>query len=231
MSKYFRVDELETGAAGVMVALDPHRFGAVLRVRQGDALVLCDRAGALFDAVVRDGLVAEIIGPALAPERNPTLPLEVWLPLLKGGKSDDLVRQVTELGATRIVAFSSRNSVVHLDAKKAIERRERFAAIAREACNQCGRTDVPEVAIVDGLAQVGPGAFLGEVGGAAALETLATQSISRVLSGPEGGITTAEADALVALGWVPMSLGARILRAETAVVSLVTLAQAARGQI
>lgn len=228
MSKYFRVDdELVTGA---VVGLDPHRFGAVLRVRAGDALVLCDRAGALFDAVVRDGLVAEIVGRAKAPERNPTSPLEVWLPLLKGGKSDDLVRQVTELGATRIVAFSSKNSVVQLEAKKAGERRERFTTIAREACNQCGRTDVPEVAIVDGLPREGPGAFLWEVGGEPALKTLATQSIARVLSGPEGGITTAEADELVALGWIPMSLGARILRAETAVVSLVTLAQAARGQ-
>jgi len=232
MSKYFRVD-LDL-AAGAVVPLDAHRFLTVLRLGKGDTIVLCDPRGALFEArlVSVDPLLAEIVGPAASPPRNPSAPLEVWLPLLKGGKTDDLVRHLTELGATRIVPFSSRNSVARLDGKKAADRRDRFANIAREACNQCGRTDLPEVVTpVDDLPRTGPGAFLWEGGGASALPTLAARPelAARVLSGPEGGLSLVEAEALVTLGWVPLSLGQRILRADTAALVLASLAQAVRG--
>lgn len=232
MSKYFRVD-LEL-APGAVVPLDAHRFVTVLRLGIGDQVVLCDSNGALFEARLThsDPLMAEVLGPAPSPSRNPSSPLEVWLPLLKGGKTDDLVRQLTELGATRIIPFSSRNSVVRLDAKKAAERRDRFASIAREACNQCGRTDLPDIATpLDGLPPAGPGAFLWEGGGAPALATLNVQPelAARILSGPEGGLSPQEANALTARGWVPLSLGHRILRAETAVLVLATLAQATRN--
>jgi len=232
MSKYFRVDvEL---AAGRRVPLDAHRFLTVLRLGLGDTIVLCVPGGVLFEARIGAlaPLVAEIIGPAARPDRNAQAPLEVWVPLLKGGKTDDLVRQLTELGATHIVPFFSRHAVVRLDAAKAADRRERFASIAREACNQCGRTDLPTVAApVAGIATSGPGAFLWEGGGAPALATLSAQPAlgARILSGPEGGLGLDEAEALIALGWLPLTLGHRILRADTAAIVLATLAQAVRG--
>src|SRR5262245_52837548 len=152
MSKYFRVEARL--APGAMVPLEAHRFLTVLRLGVGDAIVLCDPDGVLFDAriAVTSPPTAEVIGLAASPQRNAKTPLEVWVPLLKGGKTDDLVRQLTELGATRIVPFSSRHAVVRLDAKKAADKRVRFAAIASAACDQCGRTDLPEVVLpVDGM--------------------------------------------------------------------------------
>jgi len=232
MSKYFRVDlELVPGS---VVPLDAHRFLTVLRLGLGDTVVLCDPNGTLFEARLTqsDPLMAEVLGPAPSPDRNACAPLEAWLPLLKGGKTDDLVRQLTELGATRIVPFFSRHAVVRLDAKKAQDRRERFVSITREACNQCGRTDLPEVAIpIDGMPTTGPGAFLWEGGGAPALPTLTARPefAARILTGPEGGLGLAEAEALIALGWVPLTLGQRILRADTASLVLASLAQAVRG--
>lgn len=232
MSKYFRVESRLT--PGAVVPLEAHRFLHVLRLGAGDAIVLCDPSGALFEATITttSPLMAEIVRPHESPERNATRPLEVWLPLLKGGKSDDLVRQLTELGATRIVPYASRYTVVRLDDKRAAERRTRLEAIAREACNQCGRTDLPAIEPPrDRIPHHGPGVFLWEGGGEPALETLSAKPelAARLLTGPEGGLALAEAEALIALGWVPLTLGPRILRADTAVLVLASLAQAVRG--
>lgn len=232
MSKYFRVDLGLT--PGAVVPLDAHRFLAVLRLGRGDEIVLCDPGGTLFGARITstEPLFAEILGPAASPDRNARRPLEVWLPLLKGGRSDDLVRQLTELGATRIAPFFPRYGVVRLDAKKAAERRERHLAIAREACNQCGRTDVPEILPAQGgVPQEGPGMFLWEAGGEPALATLVAhpERAERILTGPEGGLDLSEAERLIALGWTPLTLGPRILRADTAVLTFVAMVQAVRG--
>lgn len=232
MSKYFRVDLALT--PGAVVPLDAHRFLAVLRLGRGDEIVLCDPTGTLYSAriVSVEPLHAEILGPAASPDRNARAPLEVWLPLLKGGRSDDLVRQLTELGVTSIVPFFSRYGVVRLDAKKAADRRERHLAIAREACNQCGRTDLPDIAAArEGVPSEGPGMFLWEGGGEPALATLMAlpDRAVRILTGPEGGLDLAEAERLIALGWTPLTLGPRILRADTAVLTFVAMVQAVRG--
>lgn len=210
-----------------------HRFGRVLRARVGATFPVCDADGRVWEARVTSlsPVTLEVVGPALVPDRNPRGALEVWVPLLKGGRTDDLVRQLTELGATRIVPYAGRFSVVRLDAARARERHARFAAIAREAGNQCGRTALPEVvAPVDGLPTTGPGAFLWEGGGAPVGEVL-SGGVERILVGPEGGLHEDEALALVELGWRAATLGARILRAETAVVALCTMALAANGEL
>lgn len=230
MSKHFRVEEeLEVGA---VTPLDARRFATVLRLGVGDALRLCDRRGRVFACRVasleasRGEMMAEVLAEVPGLGADPETELTVWVPLLKGGKTDDLVRQVTELGATRIAPYSSRHSVVRLDAKKARERQARFAEIAAQACNQCGRTALPEVVVpVDHLPRTGPGIFLWEGGGAPIADALGNFDARRtLLVGPEGGLAHDEALALVALGWIPATLGARILRAETAVLALVTLA-------
>lgn len=232
MSKVYRVEvALQPGDR---VALDTHRFVNVLRHGMGDELVVCDAGGSTFKTRIVETrpLIAEVLVRHSEPDRNPVAPLEVWLPLLKGGRSDGLVRQLTELGATRIVPFTSRYTVVRLGGDKAEARRARFEAIAREACDQCGRTDRPEVVVPQiGLPTTGPGAFLWEGGGEPALTALsaAPELGARLLTGPEGGLEQAEANQLVGLGWRSLTVGRRILRAETAVVVLASLAQAVRG--
>ncbi len=237
MSRYFRVDE--ELAPGVEIALDPQRFERVLRVRVGDRLTLCSPSGRLFEVEVTIARppVARVVAEGHGLERNPRRSLEVWVPMLKGGRTDDLVRQLTELGATRIVPFSSSHAVVRLEPSKAEERRRRFAQIAEEAGNQCGRTLLPEVlAPVDGLPSVGGGLFLwegyAESGGDMTLrEALSDDALSaRILAGPEGGLSEREAAHLVSLGWRGVGLGPRILRAETAVIMLATLALERRGE-
>ncbi len=224
---------------GAVLPLDPHRFGRVLRLAVGDVLTLADATGARYAATCVSATppLVEVTAVLGSSSANPRHPLEVWLPLLKGGKTDDLIRPLIELGATRIVPFSSQNSVVRLDKKKALERQTRLQAIADESCQQCGRSDQPTVAVpVDHLPTVGPGLFLWEVPFEGVLPDDATNGAphvltGRVLSGPEGGLTNVEAERLVSLGWVPHWLGPRILRAETATLVLATLVQVARDEL
>jgi len=223
-------------AVGQAVDVDAHRFVRVLRARVGATFTVCDASGVVWEAVVSaiEPFVLEVVGLAAAPDRNPSVALEVWVPLLKGGRTDDLVRQLTELGVTRIAPYASRHAVVKLEAGKVADKHERMRAIVREAGNQCGRTLLPEVLApiigIPTISPAGPAAFLWEGGGAPAREVLG-QPPAHILIGPEGGLAPEEAEALVKRGWRATTLGARILRAETAVVAFAVMALSALGEL
>ena len=235
MSRHHRLGvALDAGATVVVTGQVAHHLEHVLRLRPGDRFVGVGIGGDAREVeVVAVGPLTVRVGAAVELGADPVGRLEFWVPLLKGGKTDDLVRQLTELGATRIVPWSGERAVVRLDAKKARDRVARWQAIAREATSQCGRVMVPEVAEVAGLPTTGPGVFFWEDAREPAREVLAACAIAgdvTVLVGPEGGLSVAEAEALVARGWRPAWLGPRILRAETAVLAAATLALHALGE-
>jgi 16S rRNA (uracil1498-N3)-methyltransferase len=129
--------------------------------------------------------------------------------------------------------------VVKLDAARGASRSERWRKIAREAARQCGRADVLEVAEVStleaALAAAPEGArFVFHEGArtsplAAALPASATQVTAAV--GPEGGFTDAEVAAARAHGFVPVGLGPRVLRAETAALAALAVLGWALGDL
>ena len=207
----------------------------VLRARVGDRVEVLDASGGRWAARVATlaPLTLKVDGVATGPAADPTATLESWIPLLKGGKTDDLVRQLTELGASVITGYTSSRSVARLDANKRDKRVERWRTIACEATRQCGRETVPAVAFSDSLPTLGPGVFFWEEAEAPALEALSQNAgggTLRVLTGPEGGLDGADAAHLTAAGWRPASLGPRILRAETAVIVAATLGLSALGE-
>lgn len=226
---------LEVGAVVPLQSGDAHHLGVVLRLGPGAPLEAIDRDGQRFAARLVSGPPLSLeVGAALGPAgTDPVAELEIWLPLLKGGRSDDLVRQLTELGVSRIVPWVGRRSVARADAGKATQKLARWRAIAREACQQCGRTWAPEILEPAGLPDAGPGVFFYEGGGddaRLALRTAAGAGRLRVLTGPEGGLDPVEVAGLEALGWSAAHLGPRILRADTAIVCATTLALHALGE-
>ena len=149
-----------------------------------------------------------------------------------------MVQKATELGASRLVPFAAERSVVQLDGEKAAERAERWRRIAAEAARQCGRTDLPEVAVPGplavALAAVPPG-FRTVVlhGGGAPLGQLGLEGAAGVAAviGPEGGLTEGELSACRSAGALLGGLGPRTLRAETAAIAVVALLQGLVGDI
>lgn len=221
---------------------DARKLTLVLRRGEGSPLEVVDSAGALFAATLLpapSGAHARL-DAALQRPAAPRLTLTLAQGVPKGQKMDFVVEKATELGVARIVPFYGERSAGDATRPGKVERWRR---IARSAAQQCGRLDVPEVAEpLDFAALAGTFATYGralvpwELADPVPLRDVLPPLVAEVTSlliaiGPEGGLSRAESDAATAAGAVPISLGRRILRTETAGLVACTAALYASGDI
>jgi 16S rRNA (uracil1498-N3)-methyltransferase len=214
-----------------------HYLVEVLRLPPGAELEVFDGRGGRYRARLDEGREAVSLGPR-EDAGGAGAEVTLLLALAKGEKVDLVVQKATELGVARVVPFAAERSVVRLDGAKGEERAARWRRIAEEAARQCGRADVPLVAaplpLAAALAAVPPGAaaVVFHPGGArlGALAPSAGGAYAAVV-GPEGGLTDGEVAACEAAGAVRVSLGPRVLRAETAAIVAVALLQARFGDL
>jgi len=150
-------------------------------------------------------------------------------------RMDWLVEKATELGVASIQPLATAHGVLRLAGERAEKKRAHWEAIAVAACEQCGRNRVPVIHPVQPFAgwletQGGPAVrlVLSFAEGTRSLADMATgeqQQGVTVLSGPEGGLSAGEEQQAIARGFAPVTLGTRVLRAETAALAaLVSLA-------
>ncbi|HUS17061.1 MAG TPA: 16S rRNA (uracil(1498)-N(3))-methyltransferase [Chloroflexia bacterium] len=227
----------EVGAGLGLPAELAHQVGHVLRLRPGDRVVLLDNSGAecevALTAFARDGVRGEVRAwrPAAA-EIGPQITL--YACLLKGEKFGWVLQKATELGVAAIVPVVSARTVV--SGAEAGGKAERWTRIVREAAEQSRRGRCPAVAaplpwpaavaravaeseqVLVPWEEAPPEAGLGPL-----LERARAAARVSVLVGPEGGLTAAEVGAATAAGALAVSLGPRILRAETASLALLAL--------
>lgn len=207
-----------------------HYLVRVLRLRAGSEFVAFDpAAGTEADASVvhAEGDSIAVRFGATRAGRAPPLRRLTWVQgFAKADKCDAIVRDATELGATRIIVATTRRSVVRLDDARASARLTRWRRIAQEAARQCGRSEAPLVECpvpwADALAGVEDGAVrfcLWERAtqplAPALFEALARGAPLAFACGPEGGIADDEVELAVARGWKAASLGPLVLRTET----------------
>lgn len=186
---------------------DRHHLERVLRLRRGTEITVCDGAGRWRTCVF--GARLEPSGP-LRIDAEPTPRLAVGFALVKGQRPEWIVQKLTEIGIDEILPFVAARSVVRWDARRAASNLTRLRKVAREAAMQCGRTRLPTLEPMAGLADlVRPGAALAEPGGPP--PTLATPTI---LVGPEGGWTDEEL-----AGRTTVGLAGPTLRTETAAMA------------
>lgn len=205
-----------------------------LRCREGDPVELCDGRGT--DGA---GIISAIAGETVTvtvQERRPSrgeLPCAVTLyqALPKGDKMETIVQKAVELGVGRIVPVLTHRCVSRPDDKSMRKKCERYNRIALEAAKQCGRGRVPEVAPLVGFREAvaqmraDPLAlFFYENADQPLREVLTGRLGDRVsiLIGSEGGFEPSEAAFAAENGLVPLSLGSRILRCETAPLAAIT---------
>jgi 16S rRNA (uracil1498-N3)-methyltransferase len=204
---------------------DAVRHLQVRRLQPGDALTLFDGSGAEWPArVLAIGRASArvVLGAPQAVARE--LPVAVTLAVCvpANERMDTLVEKAAELGAAAIVPLLSERSVLRLDGARAVRRREHWQAIAAAACEQCGRARVPAVQPLQPLAQwlaapAGePRWLLSTSSQATPIARCTVPPALALLSGPEGGLSEAEQAAARAGGCLPVSLGPRVLRADTA---------------
>ena len=232
---------------------ESHYVRHVLRMTVGDDVELMDGLGtsghghisALDDCGVRVELTE--FGQASAMESPLKLTLIMGMP--KGPRWDFIVQKTTELGIDRLLPAYTKHGEVRIPPEKTAARAHRWTRIATEAARQSGRSVAPEIDIPRPLDQLlellshepdidlklmaweslagKPNRKLGE----ALLATGARPSHVILLVGPEGGFAPEEAALAAEHGFTAVSLGPRILRAETAAMAMTTLLQHILGDM
>ena len=214
----------------------------VLRLKAGDEVYVFDGRGREFRCVVstskRDTADLQIEAEVQPANPESHLQLNLCVALLKGEKFDLVVQKATELGVKKITPLLTRFADIQLrDASDATKRLVRWQRIAIETAKQSGRAFVPEISLpvdfeaaldVDGL-----GVMFAERDGES-LEHLTRESAPQsvtALVGSEGGWSDAEIEAARARNFHVITLGGRILRAETAAITVAALLQHLFGDL
>lgn len=223
-------------AAGEVIDLPPGaaRHVQVLRLQPGARITLFhgepDGPGGEFEATVtRMGRsdVQVLVGAHHAIEREAPRAVHLLAGLTANERMDWLVEKAAELGAASVTPILAARSVLKLKGERGDKKRAHWQAVAVAACEQSGRTRVPQIAPVRGLAE-----WLAALPSSGDEQRLVLslrdarplhQGNARAvlsLSGPEGGLAEAEEDAARRAGFTPLSLGPRTLRADTAPLAL-----------
>lgn len=228
--------------AGQTVTLPPavaHHAERVLRMRVGDAVVLFNGRGGehagRIDALGKIGRVRLETWQAI--EREAPLAITLVQALPAADKMDWIVQKAVELGVTGIVPVVSSRSVVRLSGERAAKRIDHLRQIAIAACEQCGRNRLPEIADLQPLPH-----YLAQPRAEAALPLVLALTAEKrladlpqpdggivLLVGPEGGLTDDEVVAARSVGFMPVGIGPRILRTETAGLAAIAALQARWG--
>lgn len=228
----------DAGQAGSQVSLEGeafHHLCRVLRLKEGDRLYALDGQGMLYhvtlDAVSKDRAQGHVTASEPAGG-EPPVPITLAAAIPKGERWEWILQKATELGVTRILPLMTSRTVVQVDARKAADKQARWQKIVLEAAEQCERGRVPEVlppkpfaAFVKSPPEGLMLACLERAGHALpqVLEAAARPEAVTVVVGPEGGFTPQEAEQMLAIGAKGISLGRRILRAETASLAVLAM--------
>lgn len=215
-----------------------HHMTRVLRMKAGDSLLLGDGDGCEAQGTIsridKDRLIIVLEGTVPgSTETGPTITLYQGLP--KGDKLELVIQKGTELGAAAIVPFQAGRSVSRLSPVQSGSKLERWQRIADEAARQSQRASLPRISFAGSLGEVLRSAnqslklLLWEDERETRLRTvLAERPIPEsiaVIVGPEGGLSEEEIRQARENGFIPVSLGQRILRTETAGLAILAILQ------
>lgn len=238
LSRLFSPASLTAGCRIVLDVAQSRYLSRALRLNPGDHLVAFDGRGGEYVATVikiSKNAVEIETGEHVLTNVESQLRITLVQSISKGDRMNVVVQKATELGVQRVVPVFSEHSVVRLDNERTLKRREHWQRIAQSACEQCGRNIVPAIdspvaltefisskspltrMILDPTADI-PLAACDDPGDELAL-----------IIGPEGGFSNAEYRQAHAAEVMPVSMGPRILRTETAAIVAIGAAQALWG--
>ena len=224
---------------------DAHHLMHVMRAKAGQLVTVVDDNGqvaAMEMVAFSDSAVTLQLKEHLAADTESPLKIMLAQCLLKADKMDMVVQKAVELGAVGVIPISSQNCVARYDAKKGAARKDRWQKIADEAAKQCGRTALLKVRPIVTLGQ-----FLADMQATdsslvffyeneneqSAKEYLRSLKAKQIvlLVGPEGGFSLDEAKLIEEAGGKSVTLGPRILRAETAALTAIAVTQYENGDL
>ncbi|MBA2659625.1 MAG: 16S rRNA (uracil(1498)-N(3))-methyltransferase [Nitrosospira sp.] len=245
--RFYCPGKFTAGQAIELPANVAHHASRVLRLKQGDSIILFNGNGGEFQAAIgnisKNG-VAIVIEKYLDIERESPLVITLAQAVCASEKMDWLVQKAVELGVSSIQPLDTKRSVVRLSGERAERRMKHWQQVVISACEQCGRNRIPQVLPLISLAdwlgtQVKEWKNLrdGTLSNLHFLlsptakkglrdfpEASATTALT-LLVGPEGGLTSEEEAAALVSGFISLRLGKRIFRTESAALAAVAAMQ------
>lgn len=228
--------------ASSMVVLDSEQsrhLRSVLRLRPGDEVSVFDGLGSEFLCVVEEtgnakvGSNLRVVSEIESPSRESSLELILGVALLKSDKLDLVIQKSVELGVSEFVPLNTKRCDAKI--KQFENKMERFERIVIEASKQCGRAKLMKISKpfdFDSYAANASGTkiLFAEKNGIGFPDIRHSKKVT-ALVGPEGGWEDSESEIAAKNGFQIITLGGRILRAETAVISIATLLQYKFGDL
>lgn len=235
---------LAPGAQIELAEAAAHHAAHVLRLREGEAVVLFDGTGGEWQARIA-GIARRSVRVALGAhdpvERESPLPVTLVQALSSAERMDYTVQKAVELGVAAIETVVAEKSVARLSGERALQRAEHWRRIALAACEQCGRNRIPSITAPVAFASwlrlrrpepmkllAAPGATRALAGALAEGPAPASAGVL-VAVGPEAGFSEREEAAMDAAGFVRIHLGPRVLRTETVAPALLAALNALAG--
>lgn len=248
----FWVERIDAGVEHVtLTGRSAHHLVDVLRMRPGEEVELVDGRGsswvARIESIGPQGVRVKWVAHGETPRESP-LDLTLAMAFSRSEKMDQVVRQATELGVTRLIAFQAARSQYGLERVDRARKRERWQKIAREALCQCRRHKEPGWDFLAGLSDLLHWADQWAASPDGSLKIFGWEQENQkslldlragspfcmrflAVVGPEGGWSPEEAHRLGTAGFQGVHLGPRILRLETAAVALVASIQLLWGDL
>ncbi len=224
---------------------DAAHIGRVLRHKPGDILTLCDGKGTDYiveiDGITSKEVLTRIIDIKTS-STEPPVHITLFQGLPKSDKMELIIQKSVELGVGKIVPVLTDRTVVRLDKPKDVENKlKRWQRISMEAAKQCNRGIIPEVSaplhFTEAL-KLAKEAELGIIPYEMEEQSTLKQHILNkcvksvsIMIGPEGGFTEKEAEEATKYGIIPVTLGPRILRTETASIAVIAMLMYELGDV
>jgi 16S rRNA (uracil1498-N3)-methyltransferase len=240
MPRIFQPHQLSSNQELVLDNQASHHISRVLRMTCGQELTLFNGQNQECKAIIRQLTKKQVVVECVAVEtisRESPCKIHLFQAVSKGDRMDFVVQKAVELGVHQITPVLSERSVVKLNQERWQKKYEHWQAIAISACEQCGRNQIPQInpkrALVDCIQEsnqdkkiiLNPLAARNHRDLEANLRSLA------LFIGPEGGFSSNEISCALSNGVIDLSLGPRILRTETAALSILSLFQSKYGDL
>ena len=217
-----------------------HHAASVLRLRADQAIVLFNGDGNEYSATIVDierRKVTVVADACLTLSKESPLPLHLGQGIAKGDRMETVLQKSVELGVTTITPLITERCNVKLDDKRWQKKHEQWLKILHGACEQSGRNVIPTLNPATPLA---PWLAQSSQQTRVILAPGSEKPLSglhynhqgyRLLIGPEGGLSDSEVRQASELGFLPCSMGPRILRTETAALASISILQALHGDL
>jgi len=241
MTRIYQATPLSKNSTLTLDANASHHLAHVLRAKVGEKIILFNGHGGEYSSVIQQinkKNVVVAVNEFTATSVESALDIGLAQGISRGEKMDHTIQKAVELGVKKIIPLFTERCNVKLDAERSEKRLQHWRSIVISACEQSGRNDIPEIQMPQSFTQwvshvhadfclvLSPHAKK-------KLNDLAIPSTARVilLIGPEGGLSQQEIDFATQHHFLPLNLGPRVLRTETAAVAAMSALQSVYGDM